>query len=860
MSTSPRRLGSYELLERVGEGGMGEIWKARDTRLDRIVAVRILRGEVSSHFEQEARAVSALSHPHICTLLDLGEDDGTRFLVMEYIEGHTLAGPLPTREALRYALQIADALAVAHRAGIVHRDLKPANVLIHRTSGVKLIDFGLARRELARGDGPTPAAAPEEGMLVGTLHYLAPEQLEGRPADTRSDVFAFGSLLYELLTGRRAFDAKSQAGLIAAVMHSDPPPIRTLAPDAPPALERVVRRALEKDPERRWQTMEAVKDALDWVADTLSPPAPAPSTPTPRPWRLVAGGLALAGLTGLGVWALQPVPAPERLQVEVALPGELTVGFDSLVSIAPNGRSFVVNASKTLWLRSLEDGSLRSLSGTTGATLPFWSPDGSWVAFFADGKLKKMRLPDATPLVLADAPNPRGGTWSQSGTIVFAPQALGPLMKVPAAGGANPAPVTALDRSRQEDQHSAPVFLPDGRRFLYHARSLLKDNTALAMGAVDQEPDTATRALVPADTGGWYAPPAHRGDGYLLFLRRRNLFVQRFDVNSGHVSGEATVLARRVRVMADAVANMSVGARGQLVYLSDEPRVNQPRFYSRNGALISSVGDLGEYTAARISPSEQLVATVRTDPVDFGRSVWVLDLSRNVDTQITLDGDIEDPVWSPDSQRLAFAWSRPGEEASNLYETRTDRPGDPRSLAKAGAIRWPLDWSPDGRLVLYAQIDPVSKFDLWVVPLDGSSEPRPVVRGPGKDNEARFAPDGRFIAYQSDEVKETRIYVTPYPPSERQIPISEGGGSEPRWRRDGKELYYVANDGALVSVPIALEGGELRPGRPVRLFGGRDSRLRVWHYDASRDGQRFLVLSLNENPEASPVHLVTGWQ
>ena len=859
MSTTPRRLGPYELDTLVGEGGMGEVWKARDTRLDRVVAIKRLRVEVSSRFEQEARAISVLSHPHICTLYEVGDDNGTPFLVMEYVEGRPIAGPLPIREALRYAIQVADALSAAHRAGIVHRDLKPANVLIHRTAGVKLVDFGLTTIVASRTASRTPDTVTREAPHVGTPQYMAPEQIEGRTADTRSDIFAFGVLLYELLTGHRAFDARSQAGLVAAVMYTEPPPTASLARDVPPALERVIRRAIEKNPERRWQTMEAVKDALEWVADNLSPAAPAASSASPTwRWALVAGALVLAAVAGLGVGAVPPATNPERLQVEVALPAELTVGHDSLIAIAPNGRSILVNASKALWLRSLEDGGLRALAGTTGATLPFWSPDGLRVAFFADGKLKTMQLPDATPVVLAEAPNPRGGTWSASGTIVFAPQALGPLVKVPAGGG-TPEPVTSLDQARQEDQHSAPAFLPDGRRFLYNARSLLKDNTVLALGAIDGGPDLPTRAVVAADTGGWYAPGL-RGDGYLLFLRRRNLFVQRFDTKNGSVSGHATVLAHRVRVMADAIANVSVGAKGQVVYVADEPRVNQPRWYSRDGSLISSLGDLGEYTAARLSPSAHLLATVRADPMDFARSVWVLDLARNVDTQITVDGDIDDPVWSPDSQRLAFAWSKPGEEAANVYEIRTDRPGTPRPLVKPGAIRWPLDWSPDGRLLLYAQIDPISKFDLWVVPVDGSGEPQQVVKSPGKDNEARFSPDGAYVAYQSDEVKETRVYITPYPPTGRQIPISEGSGVEPRWRRDGKELYYVAPDGALVAVPIASVGGELRPGRPVRLFGGRDSSLRVWHFDPSADGQRFLVLSLNENAAATPVHLVTGWQ
>lgn len=861
MPEPTQRLGPYELDAIVGEGGMGDVWKGRDTRLDRSVAIKILRGEVSRRFELEARAVSALSHPNICTLYDIGLDNGTPYLVMEYVDGKPPAGPLPVREVLRYAIQIADALAAAHKAGIVHRDIKPANVLVTRSGTVKLVDFGLAKLESDRAATAETVVAPitREGMLVGTLQYMSPEQLEGREADERSDIFAFGLLLYELITGRRAFDADSQAGIIAVVMRNDPPAISSLAPDTPRALDHIVRRALQKDPLRRWQTMDALKDALEWVAEA---PASAPEESTQDRRRLLplaAGAIALIGATALGVWAFAPATPPERLQVEVALPGELTLSYDSVLSIAPGGRSFVVNANKTLWWRSLEDGTLRALPGTTGATLPFWSPDGTHVAFFADGRLKKMRLPGATPQVLCDAPNPRGGTWGADDTIVFAPKALGSLFRVSANGG-TPEPVTQLDRARQEDQHSAPVFLPGGRQFIYHARSLLKENSTLALASVSDAPGVATRAVVPADTGGWYAPPIRRGDGYVLFVRLRNLFMQRFDRVTGQVSGEATVLARRVRVTADAVPNLSVGTDGELLFGADEPRVNQPRWYDRQGSLVASIGDLGDYMAARASPDQQLLATVRSDPEDFGTSMWVLDMARNVDTRITVAGDIDDPVWSPDGERIAFAWFKPGEESSNLYETRPHQPGSPRALVKPGAIRWPLDWSADGRLVLYAQIDPVTKFDLWVVPADGSGEPQPVVVGAGKDNEARFSPDGRFIAYQTDDVKETRVYVTPFPRADRKIPISEGSGGEPRWRKDGRELYYVSQDGALVAVPIEYVDGDLRPGRPVRLFGGRDSQLRVWHFDPAPDGSRFLILPLNETIETTPIHYVTGWQ
>jgi Tol biopolymer transport system component len=853
-----RRLGPYELVELVGRGGMGEVWKARDTRLGRDVAIKLISGAVPARFEEEARAIAALAHPHICTLYDVGTEDHARYLVMEFVDGRPIRGPLPVREALRYAIQIADALAAAHRAGIVHRDLKPGNVLLGR-NGVTLVDFGLAARVPA---APAPSSdtlpVTRDAVLHGTLHYMAPEQLEGRDGDARSDIFAFGLILYELLTGRRAFDGMSQAGVMAAVMHGQPAPLSSLAPDAPPALERVVRRALEKDPERRWQTMEAVKDALEWVADSLGSGAAALASGRGW-WPYLGAAAALVITTALAMWVLQPAPRRERLQVEVSLPGELTLGFDSLIALSPSASSFVVTANRTLWLRSLEDGSLRALPGTTGAALPFWSPDGEWIGFFADGRLKKMRLPDGAPQEIAEAPNPRGGTWGHDGTIVFAPRALGTLLAVPASGG-EPRAVTALDASRQEDQHSAPVFLPGGRTFLYHARSVLTDNSALAVASLDQPPQTPTRALVAADTGGWFAPGLGAREGYVLFLRRRNLLVQRFSAKSGEIAGEPTVLARRVRVMADAVANMSVAARGELVYVADDSRMNQPRWYSRDGTLLGTVGDLGEYVAARLSPDERRLATVRTDPVDYGRSVWLLDIDRNVDAQIGVAGDVDDPVWSPDGTRLVFAWHRPGEAPSNLYEVRPGQAGEPRALVPPGSIRWPLDWSADGRLVLYAQIDPVTKFDLWVVPADGSGPPQRVVRGPGKDNEARFSPDGRYIAYQTDEVQETRVYATPYPPAQRQIPISEGSGGEPRWRRDGRELYYVGGDSSLVAVPIAMDNGELRPGRPVRLFGGPGSPLRVWHFSPSADGSRFLVLTLSEGPQPTPVHFVAGWQ
>jgi eukaryotic-like serine/threonine-protein kinase len=855
-----RTLGHYELGVQIGEGGMGQVWKGRDPRLSRTVAIKILKSGFSERFEREARAVSSLNHPHICTLYDIGIEDGVPYLVMEYVEGRPVGGPLPLRDVLRYAGQIASALSAAHHAGVIHRDLKPANVLVGR-QGVKLVDFGLAKLQgvqFAASDSDTEPMT-RDGILIGTLQYMSPEQLEGREADARSDIFALGLVIYEMLTGRRAFHASSQAGIVGAVLHRDPPPLSTSAPATPLSLERIVKRALEKDPARRWQTMEALKDALDFVAEGQPARTERPS-PGWKAWA-IGGAAAVTAIVALGAatryW--RPARAMPRLSVDVALPSQLLVAHDSLAAISPDARSFVINASKSLWLRSLEDGSLRALPATTGASLPFWSPDGSELAFFASGKLKKMRVPDGTPIVLCDAPNPRGGAWSRDGTIVFAPRALDGLSKVPSSGG-EPTPITRLDASRQEDQHTAPVFLPDGQHFLYHARSLRDEKSTLALGSLDRDPSSPTVPVIPADSGGWFAPGPDGRTGHIVFARGRDLVAMPFDLQSEKVSGEPTVLARRVRLMLDAVANISVSAEGALLYVADEPYVNQPMWVTRNGTQVTALGDLGEYMAVRLTRAETQLATVRVDSTDFVKGIWLLDTERNVDAKLGIDGEADDPVWSPDGQRLAFSWVRPGEEQANVFEVRPGRMGDPRPMVPPGAIRWPVDWSPDGRLVLYAQMDPVTKFDLWAVPADGSAQPFPVLRGPGKENEGRFSPDGAWLAYQTDELRETRVYLTSFPPQDsEQTSISEGGGSEPRWRSDGGELYYVSSDGALYAVPITRDGPRLKPGRPERLFGGRNAAFRVWHFQPSRDGNRFLILTVTPG-EIPPIHLLTGWQ
>ena len=842
---------------------MGDVFKARDTRLDRTVAIKFIKPEHAERFKREAKAISSLSHPNICTLYDVGEESGTDFLVMEYLEGTPLPAPLPTAEALRYSLQIADALIAAHQKGIVHRDLKPANILVTKT-GVKLLDFGLAKvRGEASAETDTIASITKRGHIVGTLHYMSPEQVSGLDVDARSDIFSFGQVLYEMFSGRPGAAGESQADVIASILRDEPKPLSVVAPNVPAGIERVIRKCLRKNPAERWQSMEAVRDALEWAGDVG--PAVNREEPAPKkrfPWWAVAaagaGALALIAYVAVRPYFEQPPPR-QRLQVDVSFPQHLSFGFDSFLVLSPDGRRILLNSNRALWLKSLEDGSITQVPGTAGGTLPFWSPDGRQAGFFADGKLKILTLPDGSIDVLCDAPNPRGGAWSPAGEILFSPQSLGPLYRIAAKGGV-PVAATALDASRQESSHSDPVFLPDGRRFLYLAQAARLIDDAIAIGSLDEGPASGTSILMAGvESGPRYA--AGDGDrGWLLFGRQQNLMAQPFDPRRVQLSGSPAVVARPVRRQADkTLGAVSVARNGALLVVTDPAPARQLRWMNRDGTVAGMLGDPGKYLAARISPDGKQIATVQREALELGKSIWVVDLDRNVDSRITNLGEADDPVWSPDGKRLAFAWHKGGEDRANLFASSLERPEEPEALMPAGSVRWPLDWSRDGRFVIFAQVDAVSKYDLWILPLAAGGVPTLVVQTPGKDNEARFSPDGRLIAFQSDQVVETRVYVRALQGRREQIPVSEGHGAEPRWRADGTELYYISGDGALMAVPIMITGENFTAGRPTRLFGGKNTGSRLVHFDVAPDGRRFLALMADEGVEAMAVRLLLDW-
>jgi len=852
------RLGSYELSALIGTGGMGDVYRARDTRLDRTVAIKILKTEFSHRFDREARAISALNHPHICSLHDVGKDGDTEYLVMEYVQGKPLACPMEVRQAVEFGVQMADALATAHRQGVIHRDLKPANILVTR-EGVKLLDFGIAHLEpqIAALDQGVTTSRTIESALVGTLEYMAPEQLEGSRADERTDIYAFGLVLYEMLTGLRASEASSAAGVIAVVMSGPIPMVRTRRPGVPEALERLIHRCLEKDPDRRWQSAEALRESLRWLLDSRdAEQAPASDSAVAnrswrsRPTRAVVFMLTIAAIACAG-WLAASVshraPPGFGMVTDLDLPADLSISFDSVFAIAPDGTSVVFNSGQALWLRSLQNGTVRRLGGTAGGTLPFWSPSSRAVAFFADGHLQRLNLPDGSPVVLAAAPSPRGGAWSSRGVIVFAPSLAGPLLQVAEDGGATSV-VTALDASRQEVTHQFPSFIPGGDRFMFFAGSRVPQLSTIRMAALDSAGGAAPPISSHAFQSSGVVADTSEGT-YLLSVRDSELVAQSFDVNRGRVNGPARTLARRVR------PQFSVMSDGAIVYIVDPGVRNQPVWVDRDGRTIGPAGEVGSYRDIRLSREQTKAAYVGAAEAGGVQGLWVLDLPTGSATRLRIDGVPDDPTWSPDGRQIAISLNVEGVRDEDVYITDLARADQPRRFVATPAARWPLDWSADGRLILYAEIDLETNYDIWVAAADGSGRPTPVVRSPAKDQGARFSPDGKWIAYQSNESGVSRLYLTDLSGGTGPtLPVSAGEGNRARWRADGREIFYQAPDQNLMVVPIEWSSAGPVPGTPKVLFrsSGR--------FEPAAMGEKFLVLHDAASQDVARVHVLTGWQ
>jgi len=910
MTLSPgARLGPYEILAPIGAGGMGEVYKGCDTRLDRIVAIKVLprqvaeRPEFRQRFEREARAVAALNHPHICTLHDIGEHEGIHFLVMEYLEGETLAalltrGALAIDQALRYAIEVADALAQAHRRGVFHRDLKPGNIMLTGAPGAsrtKLLDFGLAKlRDPAAGPVVALSALPTEadalttkGSILGTIQYMPPEQLEGKDTDGRSDIFSFGAVLYEMVTGRKAFDGASHASVIGAILHTDPPALSSLQPMSPPALDRLVKACLAKRPDERRQTAQDVLLDLKWMAEASAPvPQSAPAAPALAParrpfgWMAATAALALA-LAGVGAFqAFRKSPETRTLKLSLLPPENSSFSF---LNLSPDGRrlAFVATDSsgKTLlWVRPLDSLTGQPLAGTDGANFPFWSPDSRFLGFFAEGKLKKIEVTGGPPLALCDAPIARGGSWNREGVIVFVRGASAPLSRVSAAGGED-RPLTTLDRSRQETSHRFPYFLPDGRHFLYVVRSGQPENRGNYLGSLDEKADSlARRRLLGDDSSAVYAPPLKAGSGHLLFRRAGVLLAQPFDAQKLQLAGDPFPITEKVGVEFAGRATVSVSDNGLLVYdTSGGVDGRSLVWFDRQGKQLGSVGEPTFAVQPWLSPDEKRVAVERAESQIGTLDIWLLELSREVNSRFTFDpaGDWL-PVWSPDGSRIVFASLRDGQ--ANLYQKMASGAGQEEPLLKTNESKNPTDWSADGRFLAYQQQDPKTKWDLWVLPLSGPEgggalrPDKPVVflQTPFDEEHAHFSPGtggapggaSRWMAYTSNESGIQQVYVQPFPATGAKWQVSKNGGQFPKWRRDGKELFFLSADRKLMAVDVktgAAGAANFEAGAPRALFQTRPTGV-FTRYAVTRDGQRFLMpIAKVEETASTPATLVINW-
>jgi serine/threonine protein kinase/Tol biopolymer transport system component len=841
------RLGPYEILSAVGAGGMGEVYKATDTRLERTVAVKVLPAKFSEsaefrqRFEREAKTISQLSHPHICTLHDVGNHDGVEYLVMEFLEGQTLTeclakGPLPLEQVLRYGNEIADALEKAHRQGIVHRDLKPGNVMITK-SGVKLVDFGLAKLAAPPSGGvlsslsilPTQAGEnlTAEGTILGTFQYMAPEQLEGHEADGRTDIFALGHLLYEMATGRKAFSGKSQASLIAAIIHMQPEAISSIQPMTPPALDRVVKTCLAKDPDDRFQTAHDVKLQLQWIAEGGSAagiPAPVAAKRKSREklaWALLPVAALIAAAATALVIRLRSEP-PRVFEASLLPPEKSSFAFDAgPMALSPDGRriAFVATLSgiNTLWVRPLAASSAQSLAGTEGASYPFWSPDSRFLGFFAGGKLKKIEAAGGPPQTLADASLGRGGTWSREGVILFSPSSRDSLYRVSAAGG-EASPVTKLVvGGASEFSHRWPLFLPDGRRFLYLAQSSMGRANTERNGIYAASLDGGERKLLfNSNTNVVYAPPGH-----LLFQRDRTLLARPFDPKALRFTEEAFPVAENVSLFANvATAAFTASDTGLIAYQTGSGGgMTQLTWLDRAGKSVGTVGAPGYPTGPRLAHDARRVAISTEDSQGFA-DVWIHDLERNTLTRFTFDpnGDFA-PVWSPDDSRIVFSASR--KNPADLYQKSSAGAGNEEPLLSSFTFKVPLDWSPDGRVLLFQENDPRTRnvFDLWTYST-AERKATPFLRTGFNEVLGRFSPDGLWIAYASNESGREEVYVAPFSGPGGKWQVSTSGGRAPTWTRGGRELIYEAPGSEIMAVDVST-APTFRAGIPRALFKTR---------------------------------------
>jgi len=875
------RLGPYELIAAIGAGGMGEVYEARDPRLNRTVAIKVLLDHISDHpdararFEREAQLIAGLSHPHISTLHDIGCHEGTDYLVMELLEGETLAqrlerGPLALDQALQHAIEIADALDQAHRHGVNHRDLKPSNVMLTR-SGVKLLDFGLAklRQSSHMSSLSNVVTLPRndmtgEGTILGTLQYMAPEQLEGREADARTDIFAFGSVMHEMVTGQRAFDGKSRMSLMGAILRDMPPPASTIQRVCPPALDRLIATCLAKEPDDRWQSARDVRRELKWIAESrpassvvVGRDASARTTWLPPVSARVAAAVAIvaAVLAGAAIWTIRPVAraVPRAVaRASVALPPGDEIGDANRVSVAlsPDGAVLAYvgrrDGTTRLYVRAIDSLEARAIPGTENAAGPFFSSDGRWIGLFAQGKLKKVPAGGGAVQILCDAAIGEGGTWSADDTIYFAPFNTSGIWKV-SAGGGTPQPVTTLNRSAGEVSHRWPQLLPGGKALLFTAWTGPGfDERHLQLQRLDTG---ERRVLVPGASGGRYV-----ASGHLLYSRDDALMVVPFDLARLQVSGSAVPLAERA--LDDEGPHFGVSESGILAYVP----VSARRF-ERRLVWVNAAGDVEPlpipsraFTDPSISPDGRSVAFTTLGAVE---TIGIYDFARHTLSALTATtaGSSQAAVWAPDGLRLAYRGTRAG--FRNLFWKAVDGGGEEVRLTTSENLQTPTSWST-ANLLAFSDVSVTTGYDIWVMSVAGG-QPQVVLQSKGNETNPTFSRDGRWLAYTSSESGTNEVYVRPFPGPGRRLQVSTDGGFEPVWSRNGRELFYRRGN-AMVASTITTEP-VFAAGSPRTLFRGTyiETDTGGAGYDVAPDG-RFLMVQPVEAPQpATSINLVLNW-
>ena len=881
------RLGRYEIRSKIGEGGMGEVYRARDAELGREVAVKVLPSSFSTdtdrlhRFQQEACAAGALNHPNILIVHDIGTTDGSPYVVSELLEGETLrkrigGTPLGPRRAIDYASQIANGLAAAHEKGIIHRDLKPDNIFVTNDGRLKILDFGLAKltqldSQQSQTEVPTRRVDTDPGVVMGTVGYMSPEQLKGRVVDQRSDIFSFGAILYEMLSGRRAFHGESTAETMSAILREDPPELSNTNTNVSPALERLVNHCLEKNHEARFHSARDIAFALETLTDagpssgqTMIASALPRSRKTLKhlPW-LVAGMLAVALAITLALLMFSSKHTTSSAVVRASIEQPENAYFlpRSQFAVSPDGSRLVFVArppggKQLLWVRPLGAATAQVLVGTDDALYPFWSPDSRSIGFFSQSKLKRIDASGGPVQTLCDAPNGRGGTWNREGVIVFAPDNYRPLYRVPASGGSAVA-ITKLDESKLQATHRWPWFLPDGRHFLYRSGTTAsitqKENNGIYLGSLDSNEQ---KLVLAVDTMPVYA------SGYLLFVRETTLMAQAFDLNTFQLTGEALPVTERVQV--DFVLSrgvFSVSDTGVLVsqsggsVLADRELI----WYERDGKDPKVLGAPALYAQPDISPNEDRVASGIFDLNAGSPDIWIYDISRDVPLRLTFDPDFDaSPIWSPDGSRVVWRSNRKGRY--DLYEKVSSGAGNDEVLLESEENKDATSWSSDGQFIAYtnASIKGKTQNDIWILSMSGERKSVPFLQTEANETSAQFSPDGHWIAYVSDESGTNQVYIAPFPNPVGKWQVSRSGGAEPRWRGDGKEMFFLSPDNKLTAVTVNASGSNLQIGNVETLFEIRPANPPGYHYDVTKNGKRFLVDS-NRESTVQPLALVINW-